>query len=491
MSAAAEIIADISGAAQMGASLLNVRQYSGLTADSRKVVRGGLFAALKGAEADGRSYADQAVQAGAAAILTDLRPLDHAWGDNVQVIQHQDPRATLATMAAAYYGVRPDTAALVTGSSGKTSTVEFARQLWQAIGRPAASIGTLGVVAPGAKSYGGLTSPDPVAMMAALAKLAGAGVSAVAIEASSHGLDQSRLDGIQAEIGAFTSFSRDHLDYHGDEQSYLNAKLRLFREVLAPGASAVICADMKSADQAIAAANLAGHAVLSYGRSGQFLKLTGLHPDGFGQVMEITHPEGITTVRLDHFAGFQAENALAAAGIVIAGGASIADTLAAIEGLAQPPGRMQRAAVTASGAPIYVDYSHKPDALKQALAALNRVVTGNVTVVFGCGGDRDTGKRPIMGAIAASGADRVIVTDDNPRSEDPASIRQAILEAAPNAEEIADRGAAIRAALEGVGPDDVVLIAGKGHEQGQIIGPLTMPFDDVEEAQAAVMEASQ
>ena len=312
MSAAAEIIADISGAAQMGASLLNVRQYSGLTADSRKVVRGGLFAALKGAEADGRSYADQAVQAGAAAILTDLRPLDHAWGDNVQVIQHQDPRATLATMAAAYYGVRPDTAALVTGSSGKTSTVEFARQLWQAIGRPAASIGTLGVVAPGAKSYGGLTSPDPVAMMAALAKLAGAGVSAVAIEASSHGLDQSRLDGIQAEIGAFTSFSRDHLDYHGDEQSYLNAKLRLFREVLAPGASAVICADMKSADQAIAAANLAGHAVLSYGRSGQFLKLTGLHPDGFGQVMEITHPEGITTVRLDHFAGFQAENALAA-----------------------------------------------------------------------------------------------------------------------------------------------------------------------------------
>ncbi len=483
MSAAAEIIA--------GPPSMSARQYSGLTADSRKVVRGGLFAALNGVEADGRSYADQAVLAGAAAILTDMRPLDHGWGENVHVIQHQDPRSTLATMAAAYYGVRPDTAALVTGSSGKTSTVEFTRQLWQALGRPAASVGTLGVVAPGATSHGGLTSPDPVAMMAALAKLAGAGVSAVAIEASSHGLDQSRLDGVQAEIGAFTSFSRDHLDYHGDEQSYLNAKLRLFRKVLAPGAAAVICTDMKSADQAIAAARLAGHAVLAYGRTGTFLKLTGLRSDGFGQVLEITHPEGVASVRLDHFAGFQAENALAAAAIVIASGADIADALAAIEGLAQPPGRMQRAAATASGTPVFVDYSHKPDALKQALAALNQVVTGKVTVVFGCGGDRDAGKRPIMGAIAAAGADRVIVTDDNPRNEDPNTIRKAILEAAPNAEEIADRGAAIRAAIEGVGPEDVVLIAGKGHEQGQIVGPLTMPFDDVQEAQAAVTEASQ
>ncbi len=488
MTVAAEIIADLR---QPGALTADVRQYAGLTADSRKVVRGGLFAAFQGAEIDGRRFADQAILAGAAAILTDMRPLDHGWGDNVHVIQLEDPRAALASMAAAYYGVRPDTAALVTGSSGKTSTVEFARQLWQAVGRPAASMGTLGVVAPGAKSYGGLTSPDPVAMMAALAKLAGAGVSAVAIEASSHGLDQSRLDGVGAEIGAFTSFSRDHLDYHGDEQSYLNAKLRLFRKVLAPGAAAVICADMKNADQAIAAATLAGHAVLTYGRGGNFLKLSGLYPDGYGQVMEITHPDGVTTVRLDHFAGFQAENALAAASIVIAGGADIEDTLAAIEGLAQPPGRMQRAAVTASGAPVYVDYSHKPDALKQALAALNRVVTGNVTVVFGCGGDRDAGKRPIMGAIAASGADRVIVTDDNPRGENPTEIRAQILEAAPEAEEIADRRAAIRAAMQGVGADDVVLIAGKGHEQGQTVGDLTMPFDDVEEAQAAVAEVRQ
>jgi UDP-N-acetylmuramoyl-L-alanyl-D-glutamate--2,6-diaminopimelate ligase len=248
---------------------------------------------------------------------------------------------------------------------------------------------------------------------------------------------------------------------------------------------------MKSANQAIAAARLAGHAILTYGRTGTFLKLTGLRSDGLGQVLEITHPEGVTSVRLDHFAGFQAENALAAAAIVIASGADITDALAAIEDLAQPPGRMQRAAVTASGTPVFVDYSHKPDALKQALAALNQVVTGKVTVVFGCGGDRDAGKRPIMGAIAAAGADRVIVTDDNPRNEDPSTIRQAILEAAPNAEELADRGAAIRAAIEGVGPDDIVLIAGKGHEQGQIVGPLTMPFDDVQEAQAAVKEAAQ
>lgn len=471
-----------------GALDFDIRQFAGLTADSRKVVRGGLFAALQGSDADGRRFADQAVLAGASAILTDLRPLDRTWGDSVQIIQRAEPRAVLAGMAAKYYGVRPDTAALVTGSSGKTSTVEFARQLWCAIGRPAASIGTLGVIAPGAKTYSGLTSPDPVAMMASLAKLAGAGVSAVAIEASSHGLDQCRLDGVQAEIGAFTSFSRDHLDYHGDEQTYLDAKLRLFREVLSPGGAAIICADMKVAGQAIEAAEQAGHAVLTYGRAGKFLKLKGLNPDGFGQMLEIAHPEGRSFVRLDHFAGFQAENALAAAAIVIAGGADISDTLAAIETLEQPPGRMQRAGVTASGAPVYVDYAHKPDALKQALAALNRVVAGKVTVVVGCGGDRDAGKRPMMGEIASVGADRVIVTDDNPRSEDPASIRRAILEAAPDAEEIADRRTAIRAALVGIGPDDAVLVAGKGHEQGQIVGDLTLPFDDLEEVQSALAE---
>ncbi|MGZ0188003.1 MAG: UDP-N-acetylmuramoyl-L-alanyl-D-glutamate--2,6-diaminopimelate ligase [Alphaproteobacteria bacterium] len=467
-------------------TVIDITRFAGLTADSRLVVNGGLFVAVNGAVADGRDYIEQAIVKGAAAILTDERPGVDAWRDQIEVIQVADPRSVLADLAAKFYGIRPATIALITGSSGKTSTAEFTRQIWMALGRSSASIGTLGVIAPGAINYGGLTSPDAVALAATLAELAGAGVGAVAIEASSHGLDQKRLGGIRAEIGAFTSFSRDHLDYHDDEASYLEAKLRLFSEVMAPGGFAIVSATTRCFDKVCAAARAAGHVLLTYGKGGDFLNLKSAVPDGFGLMLTVGVDGQDIKVRLDHFAGFQAENALAAAAIAIVSGAEPKDAIAAIELLAQPAGRMQRAAVTANGAPVYVDYSHKPGALEAALVSLKSVTPGKVSVVFGCGGDRDAGKRPMMGQIATKFADRVIVTDDNPRNEDPASIRRAIIEAAPGAEEISDRRAAIRQAVLTLSSQDALLIAGKGHERGQIVGAKTLPFDDVEEAIAAV-----
>lgn len=470
---------------------VDIKRFAGVTADSRKVVRDGLFVALAGEQADGRDYIEQAVAKGAAAVLTDMRPGLDAWRDRIEVLQDPSPRQRLAELAAAFYGLRPATAALVTGSSGKTSTVEFARQIWSALGRPAASIGTLGVVAQDFAHYGGLTSPDPVDLMAELAELASAGVVAAAIEASSHGLDQRRLDGVRAEIGVFTSFSRDHLDYHGDEATYLAAKLRLFSEAMPPGGFAIVAAGARRAVDAQKAAKDAGHATLTYGPGGDFLNLRQTTPDGFGQVLDVGFPGGAIRTRLDHFAGFQAENALAAAAIAIVSGAEPKDAIQAIETLSQPAGRMQRAATSAAGAPIYVDYSHKPGALEAALLALKPVTRGRLAVVFGCGGDRDAGKRPMMGEVAARLADQVIVADDNPRTEDAAAIRKQVLAGAPGAQEIGDRRAAIRAAVDGLAADDVLLIAGKGHEQGQIVGDQVLPFDDVAEAQAAVAAAGQ
>jgi len=467
-------------------NLVDISRFAGVTSDSRAVVSGGLFVAVQGAKADGRDFIEQAIARGAAAVLTDMRPGADAWRARVEVLQDPDPRRRLAELAAAYYRFRPATAALVTGSSGKTSTVEFARQIWSALGRPAASVGTLGVIAPDAAHYGGLTSPDPVALMATLTGLAAADVVAVAIEASSHGLDQRRLDGVGAEVGVFTSFSRDHLEYHGDEETYLAAKLRLFTGAMAPGGFALVAAGVRHADRIGKAAEAAGHMALTYGRRGRFLTLRDTQPDQFGLILNIGFEGGSARVRLDHFATFQAENALAAACCAIVSGADPKDAVAAIEGLAQPPGRMQRAAVTPEGAPVYVDYSHKPGALEAALQALRTVTPGRVTVVFGCGGDRDAGKRPMMGEIATRLADRVIVTDDNPRSEDPARIRAAVMAAAKGAEEIGDRRAAIRAGVAELSAGDALLIAGKGHEQGQIVGARVLPFDDVEEAALAV-----
>lgn len=470
---------------------IDIARFAGVTADSRKVVEGGLFVALDGAAADGRDYIDDAIAKGAAAVLTDMRPGIEAWIDKVEVLQDPTPRQRLSELAARYFSVRPATVALVTGSSGKTSTVEFARQIWTQIGKPAASIGTLGVITPEAAKYGGLTSPDPVALMGALAELAAADIVAAAIEASSHGLDQRRLDGVQAEIGVFTSFSRDHLDYHGSEAAYLQAKLGLFRHAMAPGGFAIVAASMAQAPAVIAAARETRQTALTYGPGGDFLKLKRTAPDGFGLVLDIAAEGAVHRVRLDHFAAFQAENALAAAAAAIVSGADAKDAIAAIETLEQPAGRMQRAAATPSGAPVYVDYAHKPGALEAAIRALKAVTQGRITVVFGCGGDRDKGKRPMMGEIADRMADRVIVTDDNPRTEDADAVRRDIMAACPNAEEIADRRDAIFAAVQGVEAGDAVLVAGKGHEQGQIIGDEILPFDDLTEARAAVAALGQ
>lgn len=466
--------------------IINIADFAGIAIDSRRVVEGGLFVAVAGAETDGRDFIEQAIAKGAKAVLTDMRPGAEVWRDRIEVLQDDCPRSRLAKLAAALYGLRPPTAALVTGSSGKTSTVEFARQIWTATGKPAASIGTLGVVTPTTAKYGGLTSPDPVSLMATLAALALAEVDAVAIEASSHGLHQRRLDGMDAEIGVFTSFSRDHLDYHGDEAAYLEAKCSLFTSAMAPGGFAIVSTGMAVAPHVIKAARAAGQFVVTYGREGADFAITQTTPDGYGLVLDLNVQGAAMRVRLDNFAAFQAENALAAAACAIVAGADPQDAIAAIETLRQPAGRMQRAAATSSGAPVYVDYAHKPGALEAALHALRAVAKGRIVVVVGCGGDRDVGKRPMMGEIAARLADRVIVTDDNPRTENPATIRRAVLAAAPGAEEIADRRTAIKAAVQGLSADDVVLIAGKGHEQGQIVGAAVLPFDDVSEAEAAV-----
>ncbi len=467
---------------------INIRDFTGLTSDSRKVVKGGLFAALKGQNSDGRDFANQALQKGAIAILTDMRGCPATWPQNLQIFQDPDPRACLARLAAEFYGKRPEISALVTGTSGKTSTVEFARQILSATGRPAASIGTLGIITPNSSNLGGLTSPDPVDLMATLAELANSGLTAVAIEASSHGLDQSRLTGVQAEIGAFTSFSRDHLDYHFTEEAYLDAKLRMFSDSMASAGISIISASVSEIPKIMRAASR--HTVLTYGRSGRFLRLRDVIPEQFGLILEIEGPDRDHRIKLDHFATFQAENALAAAAIAIASGADAYDSIQSIESLKHPRGRMQRAGSTQQGAQVFIDYAHKPGALQAALQSVKSITTGRVTVVFGCGGERDFGKRALMGEIAAQLADRIIITDDNPRSEDPAVIRKAILEGAKGAEEFADRRTAIKSAVAGLQAGDTLLIAGKGHEQGQIFGKELIPFDDLEEAKAALCNVS-
>lgn len=465
---------------------VDISRFAGVAIDSRRVVEGGLFVAVEGAASDGRDFIDQAIAQGAKAVLTDLRPGAEVWRDRIEVLQDACPRSRLAKLAAEFYLVRPPTAALITGSSGKTSTAEFMRQIFTATGKPAASVGTLGVITPTTAVYGGLTSPDSITLMATLAELALSEVDAVAIEASSHGLHQRRLDGMEAEIGVFTSFSRDHLDYHGTEAAYLAAKLSLFTTAMAPGGFAIISGDMAVTPQVIKAAKAAGQIVLTYGAAGADIAIQDATPDQHGLILNLAVQGAPMRVRLDHFARFQAENALAAAVSAIVAGADVRDAIAAIETLQQPAGRMQRVAETPAGAAVYVDYAHKPGALEAALQALRPVAKGRIVVVVGCGGDRDVGKRPMMGEIANRLADRTIVTDDNPRGEDPALIRKAVLAGAPHAEEIGDRRAAIQAAVQGLTAGDVVLIAGKGHEQGQIIGAQTLPFDDAAEARAAV-----
>ena len=460
-------------------------EVGGVTADSRAVKPGDVFVALPGTKADGLAFAAQAVAAGAVAVVAERAPSTPLPG--ALFVKVENARRTLALAAARIYPRQPKVIAAVTGTSGKTSVAAFARQIWSALGHQAASVGTIGVVTPTREVYGSLTTPDPVALQRTLSELADEGITHLAIEASSHGLDQHRLDGVRIAAGGFTNLSRDHLDYHPSVEAYLAAKLRLFEDLVADGGGAVIGVDHEHSAAVVAAARKRGLNLITVGRKGDGIRLVDAAIDGFAQRMTVTHAGKTYSLRLPLVGAFQIENALVAAGLVIATGGAPDAVFAALSSLQGAKGRLDLVG-DRNGAPVFVDYAHKPDALEKALEALRPYAKRNLVVVFGAGGDRDKGKRPLMGEIAARGAQRVIVTDDNPRSEQPASIRAAILAAAPGAVEIGDRREAIRAAVAGLEPGDVLLIAGKGHETGQIVGGHVLPFSDHDEAAAALGE---
>ena len=459
----------------------------GLTADSRKVKPGYLFAALAGARQDGRAFIADALARGAVAVLA--RPEDARDLAGIPLVAADNPRRALARMAARFHGAQPRHIAAVTGTNGKTSTVAFARQIWTRLGHRAASLGTLGVQAPGWHAEHGLTTPDPVALHETLARLAGEGVDHAAMEASSHGLDQFRLDGVAVTVAAFTNLTRDHLDYHGTMDAYRAAKLRLFAELAARGGTAVVNADAAEARPFLEEAAARGLGLIDYGRHAHALRLIACEPRPDGQGLVIEWRGARRPIALPLVAEFQAYNALCAAGIAIASGEvpeRVFDALAALEGV---PGRAERAATLACGAAIYIDYAHTPDALENILHALRPHARGRLLVVFGCGGDRDAGKRPIMGEIAARLADLAVVTDDNPRGEDPAAIRAEVMACCPGARNIGSRAAAIDWAVRRLEVGDVLVIAGKGHERTQTIGDAVLPFDDGAHARAAVARA--
>jgi UDP-N-acetylmuramoyl-L-alanyl-D-glutamate--2,6-diaminopimelate ligase len=457
----------------------------GISADSRKVKPGDLFVAIAGAKSDGLGFVAPAVANGAVAIMAERVPAT-ALPAGVAFIKVGNARRALAIAAARFFKGQPEIIAAVTGTSGKTSVAAFTRQIWAATGEPAASIGTIGLVSPAREVYGSLTTPDPVALHRSLAELADEGVTHLAIEASSHGLDQHRLDGVRIAAGGFTNISRDHLDYHPTPAAYLAAKLRLFTDLIQPRGAAVIDVDHEQADAVLAAAKQRRLRLLTVGRRGEGIRLIETAIDGFAQTMKVVHGGSTYSIRLPLVGDFQVENALVAAGLAIATDSEPAAVFAALAKLKGAKGRLDLVGEK-DGAPIFVDYAHKPDALAKALEALRPYASGRLVVVFGAGGDRDAGKRSMMGEIAAAKANRVIVTDDNPRSEEPAAIRAAILKSSPGAIEIGDRAEAIRTAVAELRRGDVLLIAGKGHESGQIVGNQTLPFSD-HDAVAAALE---
>lgn len=459
---------------------------AGVSSDSRKIEPGYLFFALAGSKDDGSVYVADAAKRGAAAIVaahsTNLPAV------SLPVIEVDDPRRALALTAARFYGAQPGIMVAVTGTAGKTSVASFTRQIWESGGKAAASIGTTGLVAPGRDEYGALTTPDPVELHRLLKELADAGVTHASMEASSHGLDQRRLDGVKLAAGAFTNLGRDHMDYHSTVEDYHRAKLRLFDTLLPKGAPAVIFADDAWSEPTIAAAGRAGLDVLTVGRKGTFLAIKRVEHERHRQRAEIEAGGTLYEVDLPLAGDFQIYNALVAAGLAISTGTPTGKALAALEQLKGAPGRLELVGTTTDSAPVYVDYAHKPDALQNVLESVRPFTTGRVVVVFGCGGDRDKGKRPIMGAIATRLADIVIVTDDNPRSEVPETIRSEILAAAPGAIEIGDRRKAIQEAIAMLKAGDTLVVAGKGHEHGQTIGATTLPFSDHDEVLAALRE---
>ncbi len=458
----------------------------GLTADSREVRPGYLFAALPGSRLDGADFVADAVARGAVAVLAFEGANIELPSGQVRLVTDAAPRRRLAQMAARFYPAQPRVVAAVTGTNGKTSVVAFTRQIWERMGLPSASLGTLGIVGKGLACALPHTTPDPVTLHQALSDLAAAGVAHLAIEASSHGLDQCRMDAVRVSVAGFTNLSQDHLDYHADAAAYLAAKLRLFDTVMAPGGTAVLNADAPEFARLVAVCRARRHRILGFGRAGEDLRLIEATPCAGGQRLVVDAEGHRHQVTLPLAGGFQAVNALCAVGLVMACGGAADEAFAALPSLSGVPGRLQHVASHPCGAPVYVDYAHTPDALANVLEALRPHASGRLVVVFGCGGDRDAAKRPMMGAIAARLADRALVTDDNPRSEDPAAIRATILAACPGAEEFDDRGAAIAAALADLRPGDVLVIAGKGHEQGQIVGDRVIAFDDATAARDAV-----
>jgi UDP-N-acetylmuramoyl-L-alanyl-D-glutamate--2,6-diaminopimelate ligase len=460
----------------------------GLTADSRAVEPGFLFAAILGEANDGGRFIPEALARGAAALLAgpDVA-IDNA---ELPVLRDQNVRRGLALMAARFHPRQPDTVVAVTGTNGKTSVVAFVRQIWEIMGLSAASLGTVGLVAPGVSEPVAHTTPDPVALHAVLAKLAQGGVTHLALEASSHGLKQYRLDGVRFAAGAFTNLSHDHLDYHADVEDYFSAKARLFTDLLRPGATAVVNTDTVEGVRMARLAGQHGLVVLTVGHDGRAMKLVDRQRKGLAQQL-IVEAGGVKyEIFLPLVGDFQVSNALVAAGLVVAAGGQETVALRALEYLKGAKGRLELVATSRTGAPVFVDYAHTPDALKHALEALRPYAPGRLVVVFGCGGDRDRAKRPQMGAHAAKLADVVFITDDNPRGEDPAAIRTAIAAACPGSIEVAGRGEAIARAIEGLSDGDVLLVAGKGHETGQIIGHEVVPYSDHETVQAVIARSA-
>ncbi len=448
---------------------------TGFAIDHRKVAPGTVFGAFAGARFNGEDFIADAIAAGAVAIVA--RPQATVTG--AVHLSDAEPRRLFAQLAARFFAPFPDTTIAVTGTNGKTSSVELTRQLWRLMGQKSASIGTLGVTTSVDQVSTGLTTPDIVTFLSNMSGLRREGITHAAFEASSHGLDQFRTEGLPVQAGAFTNLSRDHLDYHGDMETYFDAKMRLFDEVVADGGAAVIWADDPKSTDVVARASRRGLRILTVGTQGETLKLVERTPTHLGQTMIVEADGKRHKINLPLIGAYQAANALVSAGLVIATGG---DTTKVLEFLArvQPVrGRLERAVLNRAGAPVYVDYAHTPDGLRAAIEALRPHTRGKLIVLFGAGGDRDAGKRPQMGKVATDLADVVIVTDDNPRSEEPSTIRAAIMAGAPGATEIGGRRAAIAAAIAQAGADDIVLLAGKGHEQGQIIGDRVLPFDDV------------
>ncbi len=458
-------------------------EISGLTVDSRVVQEGDMFVALPGAHFDGRDYISKAIEAGASAVLT--TPGVDIGDSDVPVVEDNNPRRRYAELAAKFFDKQPATQVAVTGTNGKTSVAEFTRQIWQSLGHEAGSIGTLGVRSPRYSLPGGLTTPDPMGLHRALDTLVECGVNHTAVEASSHGLDQYRLDGVTFKAAGFTNLTRDHLDYHKSEQSYFYAKARLFGELLVPGDAAVINIDSNWGCVLDDIAWGRGLNKISVGRSEDAsLRLLDQQVTSLGQIIQFSYAGDNYSLELPLVGGFQAENALLAAGLVIATGAEAGPSFSALETLSGVPGRMEYMGQSAAGGAVYVDYAHTPDGLSTVLKAARTHKPNNLHVLFGCGGDRDKGKRPQMGGVAVSFADCVYVTDDNPRTENAAQIRKEILVAAEGAKEIADRGHAIENAISDLHEGDMLIIAGKGHEEGQIVGREILPFSDIDVVKA-------